>query len=106
MSEKLLFLMNAEQALAFARLVEAAERGDGAAACELGDMYRVGAGGLRLQSEADLSLVLAQCARGRCKRAVQPGCVLRARARLYAVVHQGREVVSAVGGAGPWARRR
>ena len=48
MSErKLLFLMNAEQALAFARLVEAAERGDGAAACELGDRYRVGAGGLR-----------------------------------------------------------
>jgi len=48
MSErKLLFMMNAEQALAFAGLVEAAERGDGAAACRLGDMYRVGEGGLR-----------------------------------------------------------
>ena len=47
MTRKLLFLMTAEQALAFARLVEAAERGDGAAACELGDRYRVGAGGLR-----------------------------------------------------------
>ncbi len=47
MTRELLFLMTAEQALAFARLVEAAERGDGAAACELGDRYRVGAGGLR-----------------------------------------------------------
>ncbi len=48
MSErKLLFLMNAEQALAFARLMEAANRGDGAAACTLGDMYREGLGGLR-----------------------------------------------------------
>ena len=47
MTRKLLFMMTAEQALAFARRVEAAERGDGAAACELGDCYRVGAGGLR-----------------------------------------------------------
>jgi hypothetical protein len=47
MTRELLFLMTAEQALAFARQVEAAERGDGAAACELGDRYRVGAGGLR-----------------------------------------------------------
>ena len=30
---KLLFLMNAEQANAFARLIEAANRGDGGAAC-------------------------------------------------------------------------
>jgi len=48
MSErKLLFLMNAEQAQAFARLLGAAERGDGDAACVLGDMYREGLGGLR-----------------------------------------------------------
>ena len=48
MSErKLLFLMSQEQALAFARLVEAAGRGDGDAACRLGDMYREGLGGLR-----------------------------------------------------------
>ena len=47
MTRKLLFMMTAEQVLAFARRVEAAERGDGAAACELGDCYRVGAGGLR-----------------------------------------------------------
>lgn len=52
MSErKLLFLMSAEQALAFARLVEAAERGDGAAACQLGDMCREGLGGLRFNSK-------------------------------------------------------
>ena len=44
---KLLFLMNAEQTDVFVRLLGAAERGDGAAACRLGDMYRVGAGGLR-----------------------------------------------------------
>jgi TPR repeat protein len=44
---KLLFLMNAEQAEAFARLVAAAERGDVDAACRLGDMYREGSGGLR-----------------------------------------------------------
>jgi hypothetical protein len=44
---KLLFLMTAEQADAFARLVEAAGRGDGGAACRLGDMYREGLGGLR-----------------------------------------------------------
>jgi TPR repeat protein len=48
MSErKLLFLMNQEQAQEFARLLGAVERGDGAAACRLGDMYRVGEGGLR-----------------------------------------------------------
>jgi hypothetical protein len=48
MSErKPLVLMTQEQAEAFARLVEAAERGDGAAACRLGDMYREGQGGLR-----------------------------------------------------------
>ena len=47
MTEKLLFLMNQEQAQEFARLLGAAERGDGAAACVLGDMYREGAGGLR-----------------------------------------------------------
>jgi hypothetical protein len=44
---KLLFLMTAEQADAFARLVESAGRGDGGAACRLGDMYREGLGGLR-----------------------------------------------------------
>jgi hypothetical protein len=43
--------MTAEQALAFAGLVEAAERGDGVAACRLGDMYRVGEGGLRYSSK-------------------------------------------------------
>jgi TPR repeat protein len=48
MSErKLLFLMNAEQAEAFSRLVDAANRGDGGAACQLGDMSREGLGGLR-----------------------------------------------------------
>jgi len=44
---KLLFLMNQEQAQAFAWLVAAANRGDGAAACRLGDMCREGLGGLR-----------------------------------------------------------
>ncbi len=44
---KLLFLMNQEQAQEFARLLGAAERGDGAAACRLGDLYREGLGGLR-----------------------------------------------------------
>ena len=44
---ELLFMMSAEQAEAFARLVEAADRGDGDAACRLGDMYREGLGGLR-----------------------------------------------------------
>ena len=44
---KLLFLMTDEQAVTFARLVEAAERGNGDAACRLGDMYREGLGGLR-----------------------------------------------------------
>lgn len=44
---KLLFLMTGEQAEAFARLVEAAGRGDGGAACRLGDLYREGLGGLR-----------------------------------------------------------
>lgn len=43
----LLFMMNAEQAEAFGRLLGAAEHGDGAAACQLGDMYREGLGGLR-----------------------------------------------------------
>ncbi len=48
MSERsLLFLMTEGQAVAFARLTEAAERGDGDAACRLGDMYREGLGGLR-----------------------------------------------------------
>ena len=48
MSErKLLFLMNAEQTKTFVRLLAAAERGDGVAACQLGDMTRVGEGGLR-----------------------------------------------------------
>ena len=42
-----LFLMNMEQATEFARLAEASSRGDGAAACQLGDMYREGLGGLR-----------------------------------------------------------
>ena len=44
---KLLFLMNQEQAQAFGWLVAAANRGDGAAACRLGDMCREGLGGLR-----------------------------------------------------------
>ena len=44
---KLLFLMNAEQAMEYARLLKAAEAGDGSAACRLGDLYREGAGGLR-----------------------------------------------------------
>ena len=43
----LLFMMTAEQAETFARLLGAAERGDGSAACQLGDMYREGFGGLR-----------------------------------------------------------
>jgi hypothetical protein len=48
MSErKLLFLMSAGQAQAFVRLLAAAERGDGAAACRLGDLYREGLAGLR-----------------------------------------------------------
>lgn len=48
MSErKLLFLMTVEQAKVFAGLVESAGRGDGAAACRLGDMYRQGLAGLR-----------------------------------------------------------
>src|SRR5512136_2950398 len=47
MSRELLFLMNAEQAEVFARLVDAANAGDGGAACRLGDLYREGAGGLR-----------------------------------------------------------
>src|SRR5512135_2909767 len=44
---KLLFLMNREQALAFAQLMRDAERGDGGAACRLGDMYREGLDGVR-----------------------------------------------------------
>ena len=47
MTRELLFLMTAEQAQGFADRMRAAERGDGVAACELGDMYRVGSGGLR-----------------------------------------------------------
>jgi len=48
MSErKLLFLMNAGQAQAFVQLLAAAEHGDGAAACRLGDLYREGLAGLR-----------------------------------------------------------
>ena len=47
MTRQLLFLMNAEQAEAFAQLVEAANAGDGGAACRLGDMYREGTGGMR-----------------------------------------------------------
>jgi len=39
--------MTAEQALRHAELVEAAERGDGDAACRLGDLHREGKGGLR-----------------------------------------------------------
>ena len=39
--------MTAAQAETLARLVEAAEHGDGDAACRLGDMYREGLGGLR-----------------------------------------------------------
>lgn len=44
---KLLFLMTREQALAFAQLMRDAKRGDGSAACRLGDMYREGLGGVR-----------------------------------------------------------
>ena len=47
MVKKLLFLMSADQAETIERLVEAANRGDGGAACRLGDMYREGLGGLR-----------------------------------------------------------
>jgi TPR repeat protein len=47
MTRELLFLMTAAQAQGFADRMRAAESGDGAAACELGDLYRVGAGGLR-----------------------------------------------------------
>jgi hypothetical protein len=48
MSElKLLFMMRPEQLEVFLRLQQAAERGDGDAACRLGDMYREGLGGLR-----------------------------------------------------------
>ena len=39
--------MTAEQAQGFADRMRAAERGDGVAACELGDLYRVGASGFR-----------------------------------------------------------
>jgi hypothetical protein len=53
MSErKLLFLMTAAQIEDFARLVEAANRGDGAAACRLGDMHREGLGGVRYSPKA------------------------------------------------------
>lgn len=43
--------MTVEQIEAFGRLTEAASRGDGAAACTLGDMYREGLGGLRYSSK-------------------------------------------------------
>ena len=42
-----LFMMKPEQLEAFLRLQRAAESGDGAAACRLGDMYHEGLGGLR-----------------------------------------------------------
>ena len=44
---RLLFMMKPEQLEAFLRLQQAAESGDGAAACRLGDMYHEGLGGLR-----------------------------------------------------------
>ena len=44
---RLFSLTNAERANALARLIQAANRGDGGAACRLGDMYREGLGGLR-----------------------------------------------------------
>jgi hypothetical protein len=53
-TSKLLFLTNAEQADAFARLLGAAERGDGDAACRLGDMYRESLGGLRYSPKQTL----------------------------------------------------
>ena len=51
-NRRLLFLMNAEQAKAFAELVQAANGGDGHAACQLGDMCREGLGGLRFSPKA------------------------------------------------------
>ena len=45
--QKLPSTMAAEQALRHAQLVAAAERGDGDAACRLGDLHREGKGGLR-----------------------------------------------------------
>jgi TPR repeat protein len=44
---EMLFMMKPEQLEACLRLQQAAERGDGDAACRLGDMYREGLGGLR-----------------------------------------------------------
>jgi len=44
---RLLFMMKPEQLAAFLRLQQAAEGGDGDAACRLGDMYREALGGLR-----------------------------------------------------------
>ncbi len=44
---KLLFLTNVEQANALACLIQAANRGDGGAACRIGDMYREALDGLR-----------------------------------------------------------
>ena len=44
---KLLFLTNLEQANELSRLIQAANSGDGGAACRLGDMYREALGGLR-----------------------------------------------------------
>ena len=56
---QLLFLMNAEQARAFAELVQAANGGDGHAACQLGDMCREGLGGL-VQPQGGTPLVRAE----------------------------------------------
>lgn len=47
MTRQLLFLMTAEQTQGFVDRMRAAERGDGVAACQLGDLYRVGASGFR-----------------------------------------------------------
>ena len=44
---KLLFMMKPEQLMAFLRLQQDAEAGDGVAACRLGDMYREALDGLR-----------------------------------------------------------
>ena len=66
---KLLFLMNQEQAQGFGWLVAAANRGDGAAACILGDMYREGLGGLRYSPKETVPLVCEERAHGRCRRA-------------------------------------
>ena len=105
MSERrLLFMMKPEQLEAFLRLQRAAESGDGAAACRLGDMYHEGLGGLRYSPKQTYRWYAKQCAGGRCERAEQPGRLLRARARLRAVVRQGGQVVPVGGGAGAGVR--